>query len=41
MKNSGYAPIQGFLIDLDGVVYKASVTIDGRRILENGRLLLE
>ncbi len=28
-------------VHLDGVVYKASVTIDGRKILENGRLVLE
>ncbi len=28
-------------IHLDGVVYKASVAIDGRKILENGKLLLE
>jgi len=28
-------------VHLEGVVYKASVTIDGSRILENGRLLLE
>lgn len=28
-------------VHLDGVVYKASVTIDGRKILDSGRLLLE
>jgi leucyl aminopeptidase (aminopeptidase T) len=28
-------------IHLDGVVYKASVAIDGRKILDNGKLLLE
>jgi leucyl aminopeptidase (aminopeptidase T) len=28
-------------LHLDGVVYKASVAIDGRKILENGKLMLE
>ena len=28
-------------LHLDGVVYKASVTMDGRSILENGKMLLE